>query len=86
MNNNIQLKHPKHLPYLQRLGRSTGSGTSTELYDLSGWRDLFFDEESTPSAVTQRMKMDTEGPPFLEGPAREVCVLPFPLTDVLLQV
>lgn len=82
--NNIQSKHPKNLPYLQRSTRNTG-GTSTELYDLSGWRDLFFDEESTPNSVTKRMKMDTEGPPVLEGPPRQVCVLPFPLTDVLLQ-
>lgn len=82
---NKQINHNtnNHSPSYPR----TSSTSFTKLYDLSSWRDIFFDEDSTPSIVTERMQdqMKSNEPPYLEGPARELCVLPFPLTDVLLQ-
>lgn len=52
----------------------------TSLNDLSEWRDLFFDEAAKPQTVKDIMQEQN-----LEGPAREICVLPFPLNDVILQ-
>ncbi len=42
--------------------------------DISEWRDLMFEPPAS---------MDTAG--VQDEPLREVCVLPFPLSDVLLQ-
>lgn len=46
---------------------------NTRLYDLSEWRDMMFD---APAGLVE----DKES-----GPFREICILPFPLDDALLQ-
>ena len=50
--------------------------TTTDLRaHISAWRDMMF--ENVPSEFA----LDAED----EEPVREICILPFPLTDVLLQ-
>lgn len=45
--------------------------------DISEWRDLMFEP---PTALDTSERPDSE-----ESPLREVCIMPFPLNDVLLQ-
>ena len=45
---------------------------NTRLYDLSEWRDMMFD---VPAGLEDKES----------GPFREICILPFPLDDALLQ-
>jgi len=52
----------------------------TALNDLSEWRDLFFEETQKPPSVNQIMQEKD-----LEGPARELCVFPFSLSEILIQ-
>jgi len=52
----------------------------TALHDLSEWRDLFFEESQKPANVNQVMEDKN-----LEGPAREVCIFPFSLSEILIQ-
>mmetsp|Transcript_8781 Transcript_8781/g.10257 ORF Transcript_8781/g.10257 Transcript_8781/m.10257 type:complete len:416 (-) Transcript_8781:482-1729(-) len=52
----------------------------TALNDLSEWRDLYFDETQKPSIVNDVMEQQN-----VEGPAREVCIFPFALNDILIQ-
>lgn len=54
--------------------------TPTSLNDLSEWRDLFFDDSQKPAVVDDALRQQN-----LEGPAREVCIFPFPLDDMLIQ-
>ena len=63
--------------------------TSSQLYDISEWRDQFFtnipDEVDvaiidTIAATGGNVSIDRN-----DNPVREICVLPFPLDDVLLQ-
>jgi hypothetical protein len=53
------------------------SVSSTKLFDLSEWRDIMFD---SPELIGGSGKTDDE-----EGPLREICILPFPLDDALIQ-
>jgi len=50
------------------------------LKDISEWRDLIFDDFHKPAAVAEVVEKEK-----LEGPAKEVCILPFPIEDVLVQ-
>jgi hypothetical protein len=52
----------------------------TKLFDFSEWRDQFF--EMSPEIAKS---IDTSGTSAQDAPLREICVLPFPLNDVLLQ-
>ncbi len=58
--------------------------SSTQLFDLSEWRDQFFE---VPDDVMKFIKKEVveDEKMILDEPIREVCVLPFPLDDVLLQ-
>ncbi len=51
--------------------------TTTQLNDMSEWRDLMPDP---PDALTSLELED-----YQQGPLREVCILPFPLSDTLIQ-
>lgn len=53
------------------------SSTSTRLNDVSEWRDLMFEPPATLS--------DLDMEDHQEGPLREICILPFPLEDTLIQ-
>ena len=55
---------------------TTFARTTTDLgAHISAWRDLMFED------VPQKLTADAA-----DGePVREICILPFPLTDVLLQ-
>jgi hypothetical protein len=50
---------------------------TTRLCDMSEWRDVMFEP---PSMLNDLVKEDNQ-----EGPLREICILPFPLNDVILQ-
>mmetsp|Transcript_5077 Transcript_5077/g.7488 ORF Transcript_5077/g.7488 Transcript_5077/m.7488 type:complete len:468 (+) Transcript_5077:292-1695(+) len=56
--------------------------SSTKLNDLSEWRDQFFE---VPSEVTEFLNDNNENIQDKDEPLREICILPFPLDDVLLQ-
>ena len=57
--------------------------SSTQLYDLSEWRDQFFE---VPKDVTEFVETQLpDDNKIIDEPIREICVLPFPLDDVLLQ-
>lgn len=51
--------------------------TFTRLNDLSEWRDIMFDPPSTLDGLVRE--------DYQQGPLREICILPFPLDDVILQ-
>lgn len=51
--------------------------SNTALYDISEWRDLTFDFPGT--GADRRLGTEQGAPP------KEVCILPFPYTEVLLQ-
>ena len=53
------------------------SSFPTRLHDIHDWRDTVFDVQSEDDSVDDNS--------FDPSPLREVCVLPFPLNDVLLQ-
>lgn len=62
-------------------GSRLRSRRSTKLYDINEWRDIMFDFdiESDLSLSAGTSSLAAESPP------REVCVLPFPFDEVLLQ-
>ena len=60
-----------------RLSSSSASSSTTKLYDLSEWRDLMFD---IPPDLQQEQEKN-----FDDAPIREICILPFPIEDVLVQ-
>ncbi len=72
------LIHTKHTFYKKQ----SPNTSSTKLNDLSEWRDQFFE-------VSKKVKNDitelVDDEEVLNEPIREICVLPFPLDDVLLQ-
>lgn len=79
---------PTTLKYMSSLGSEQEVGNklsnrnkSSQLYDLSEWRDQFFE---VPTEVDQ-VVANQSGDSYNDEPIREVCVLPFPLDDVLLQ-
>eukprot|EP00554_Chaetoceros_debilis_P000280 CAMPEP_0194083994 /NCGR_PEP_ID=MMETSP0149-20130528/10944_1 /TAXON_ID=122233 /ORGANISM="Chaetoceros debilis, Strain MM31A-1" /LENGTH=442 /DNA_ID=CAMNT_0038766515 /DNA_START=162 /DNA_END=1487 /DNA_ORIENTATION=+ len=55
----------------------TSSTTATQLNDMSEWRDLMLDP---PNALTGLELED-----YQQGSLKEVCILPFPLSDTLIQ-
>jgi len=57
-------------------GRVDSSSSTTHLKDINEWRDIVFDVEIEDS--------DSENS-FDASPLREICVLPFPINDCLLQ-
>lgn len=59
----------------QRL--ATSSSSRSRLYGISEWRDKVFDFPGTGD--DRRLGTETTGPP------KEICILPFPYDDVLLQ-
>jgi len=71
-----------HTPSCKRRSSITPSQriVKTALNDLSEWRDLYFDETQKPSIVNDVMEQQN-----VEGPAREVCIFPFALNDILIQ-
>jgi len=72
--------HHDHRQNKRRRRRQQRQRQPTSLYDLSEWRDLFFDENDKPARVNKVMKEQN-----MEGPAREVCILPFPIEEALIQ-
>ena len=63
---------------LSRFGRIAKASSSTRLNDISEWRDIMFDDNNSLSDVVDYENKD-------DGPLREVCILPFPCSDVILQ-
>lgn len=56
---------------------------STKLFDITEWRDQFFE---VPAEVDQLLaNQEGEESSLISEPVREICILPFPLDDVLLQ-
>ena len=53
------------------------TSSSSQLYGISEWRDLVFDFPGTGD--DRRLGKESTGPP------KEICILPFPFDDVLLQ-
>jgi Lon protease-like protein len=56
---------------------STTHTPTTSLFGISEWRDLMFDFPGT--GQDRRLGKETSGPP------KEICILPFPYAEVLLQ-
>lgn len=79
--------HSPTLAFTSKSQRSKSKSTSTKLNDLSEWRDQFFE---VPGDIEQYIRDNDGGITSNENndqtePIREICVLPFPLDDVLLQ-
>ena len=59
---------------------------STKLYDLSEWRDQFFQVPTEVDQAASTISSNTSTNNNNDNePIRQICVLPFPLDDVLLQ-
>jgi hypothetical protein len=63
--------------YGESSGTSRTTPPSTRLFGISEWRDVSFDYPGTGN--DRRLGKETTGPP------KEVCILPFPYDEVLLQ-
>jgi len=55
---------------------------TSKLYGVSEWRDIIYE---TPTLLQNNQPREKDGHLHQEAPLREICILPFPLEDVLLQ-
>jgi Lon protease-like protein len=67
-------------PSPKRLGRGP-----FPLRSISEWRDLWFDFPTTTPSKVGAADSTTSTPVLSQLPLKEVCILPFPFSDVLLQ-
>jgi len=77
----VSSRTPLFHKQVEEIQHNNNRKKNTKLHDLSEWRDQFFE---VPTEVDQLLLTD-DNRVNDDEPIREVCVLPFPLDDVLLQ-